>query len=262
MHMTALRRISTTRFRWTSAFTLIELLVVIAIISLLVSILLPSLNRAKELARQVVCATTQRGLNISLMLYCQDHAGQMPISLFHSNTGLPGVDWKIWSTGHPVGIPAQKYITSDWVVGDAHIYSWMDLMFPYTNSLDVYDCPSYEDGQSWATCNTSYGYNGYLGGSYRGAAWGPAEVEHPERTALLDDIRQPAELVLFTDSILAAARPDADSTARLVHLEQTNVNFVAGQVTPLEEFAYPPFGPYMWLISDEQIKRAWRDDSN
>lgn len=50
-------------------FTLIELLVVIAIISLLASILLPSLSRAKELTRRVVCATNLRNIGQAVSMY-------------------------------------------------------------------------------------------------------------------------------------------------------------------------------------------------
>lgn len=55
-----------------AAFTLIELLVVIAIISLLVSILLPSLKRAKELAVVVQCQSRLHHIGSALMMYTSD----------------------------------------------------------------------------------------------------------------------------------------------------------------------------------------------
>lgn len=55
------------------AFTLIELLVVIAIIALLLSILMPSLSKAKELSRRVVCGTNLHQWGLAVTMYHNDH---------------------------------------------------------------------------------------------------------------------------------------------------------------------------------------------
>ena len=65
-----------------SGFTLIELLVVIAIISLLVSILLPSLNRARDIAKRVVCASNLRQQGTSLQMYAHDYDGWFTGAVF------------------------------------------------------------------------------------------------------------------------------------------------------------------------------------
>jgi prepilin-type N-terminal cleavage/methylation domain-containing protein len=50
-------------------FTLIELLVVVAIIALLISILLPSLSRARELSKRLVCGSNESGMGKACKIY-------------------------------------------------------------------------------------------------------------------------------------------------------------------------------------------------
>ncbi len=55
-----------------TGFTLIELLVVIAIISLLVSILLPSLGKAKDIAKAAMCSSQTRNMALAHLMYRED----------------------------------------------------------------------------------------------------------------------------------------------------------------------------------------------
>lgn len=67
-------------------FTLIELLVVVAIIALLVSILLPSLGRARELARRAMCSANLNGVGKAFALYKTENRDRY--STIHNNFAL------------------------------------------------------------------------------------------------------------------------------------------------------------------------------
>ena len=69
------------------AFTLIELLVVISIIAILVSILLPALAKARELANRAVCMANIRGIIQSMTTYANSNDGVFPLTPTGGNIG-------------------------------------------------------------------------------------------------------------------------------------------------------------------------------
>ncbi len=71
-------------------FTLVELLVVIAIIALLLSIVLPSLGRAREIAHEVVCRSNLRQVHLAATVYAQnDRQGRYPLEATEHNPHRP-----------------------------------------------------------------------------------------------------------------------------------------------------------------------------
>ena len=83
-------------------FTLVELLVVIGIISVLVAMLLPALNKARQQANKVQCQSNMRQIGIGMTMYLSEHKG---------------------------AYPQQTYVTSGWYPLEAH--TWWGAIAPY-----------------------------------------------------------------------------------------------------------------------------------
>ena len=86
--------------RLTTGFTLIELLVVVSIIALLVSILLPALNNAREKAKEIVCRSSFKQLGTTFFYYADDNNGYSVCNRSTAATDDPPWTWEgllVWS---------------------------------------------------------------------------------------------------------------------------------------------------------------------
>src|SRR6187455_439461 len=73
-----------------AAFTLVELLVVIGIIAVLISLLLPSLNKAREAAKRTACLSNLHQIHMMLVMYANANKDQVPIG--YSGAGTAGAN--------------------------------------------------------------------------------------------------------------------------------------------------------------------------
>lgn len=165
-------------------FTLIELLVVIAIIALLLAILMPSLNKVKEIAASVVCLNNQKSLSMAYRMYAEDMDGKVASRPFGWEGG-----W-VDETQNDLGIKVN--------VDDATLEHRINgveagVLFPYLETHKVYHC---NGDKRWL--------NGtWIGDEPRQLIYVsyalPDSLLHGTRTINFTSIKQPATSYLFLE---------------------------------------------------------------
>jgi len=140
------------------AFTLIELLVVVAIIALLISILLPSLSRARELSKRTVCASNLRGIGQAMYIYAQD-GDKFPVTSGYKSAGQACTFWYFRTTVPPTqGVPSP---TADlWIMIRNNNTTPKQFICPSTadNPDPAQDILSYYDFLSGSNLSYAYQY--------------------------------------------------------------------------------------------------------
>ena len=128
----------TSKIRTPNGFTLVELLVVIAIIGILVSLLLPAVQSAREAGRRLACTNKLKQIALACHTY-HDQANSFPMgNVTHGNccTICSGMTWTIAIL--PFLEQQQLFDQYD----DTKYNESLDNAAVVQTNLPVYDCPS------------------------------------------------------------------------------------------------------------------------
>jgi prepilin-type N-terminal cleavage/methylation domain-containing protein len=154
-------------------FTLVELLVVIAIIGILVALLLPAIQAAREAARRSQCINNLKQLAVAHLNFESAHGGLVFMAKFWSNAeyanGYAGGQWGGWYDDHGWYIPLMPFVE------EANLKDQGDPDMPLSNPVNelvrkafipMLSCPSDIGLQrnewavpSWARVRTNYVVN-------------------------------------------------------------------------------------------------------